>query len=179
MDRALLAPAERRRGRAARACGSRLLPVAAPVLVFLAAACASLVPKFDAPQVSIETVRVLRVVDSRAEIAVKLRLVNPNDAELAINGLDYEITLDGRAAANGRTTRVEPLPPGGQGTVEIAGRVDIGAVATAMMALSSQLPVKYTLSGKVTLQGGPSLPFSRKGEIAISKFDPATGPRPK
>jgi LEA14-like dessication related protein len=179
MDRALLPLAERRHGTAARACGSRLLPVAAPVVVLLAAACASLVPKFDAPQVSIETVRVLRVVDSRAEIAVTLRLVNPNDSELAISGLEYEITLDGRAAANGRTTRVEPLAPGGQGTVDITGRVDIGAVATAMMALSSQLPVKYALNGKVTLQSGPSLPFSRKGEIAISKFDPATGPRPR
>jgi LEA14-like dessication related protein len=179
MQRALLPTAKRRRRRAAGARGSPLLTVTASVLVLFAAACASLVPRFEPPQVSIEAVRVLRVVDSRAEIAVKLRLVNPNDMELAISGLEYEVTLDGRAAANGRTTRVEPLPPGGQGTVEITGRVDIGAVATAMMAVSSQLPVKYTLSGKVALQSGAPLPFSRKGEIAISRFDPATGARPR
>jgi len=179
MQHALLPTAKRRRRKAARARGSPLVTGALLVVVLFAAACASLVPRFDAPQVNIEAVRVLRVVDSRAEIAVKLRVVNPNDMELAINGLEYEVTLDGRAAANGRTTRVEPLPPNGQGTVEITGRVDIGAVATAMMAVSSQLPVKYTLSGKVTLQSGPPLPFSRKGEIAISRFDPATGPRPR
>jgi len=180
MERALLPPAVRKQSRtAASARRSRLLPVAAPILVLFAAACASFVPKIDAPQVSLEDVRVLRIVDSKAEIALKLRLVNPNDSALAISGLEYAITLDERPAASGRTTRVDPLPAGGQGTVDISGRVDIGAVATAMMALSSQLPVKYALTGKVTLQNGPSLPFSRKGEIAISKFDRGTGPPPR
>ena len=149
------------------------------MLVLFAAACASLVPRVDAPQVSVESVRVLRIVDQRAEIAVKLRLVNPNTVELAVTGLEYEITLDGRPAASGRTTRVDPLPPGGEGTVEIGGRVDVGVIATAMMALSAQWPVKYTIDGKVNLQNAPlALPFSRKGEIAISR-DTAIGPRPR
>jgi LEA14-like dessication related protein len=156
----------------------RALPFAAP-LMLLAAACASLGPKFDAPQVSVESVRVLRIVDSRAEIAVRLRLYNPNDVELPLSGLEYEITLDARQAASGRTTRVEPLPPGGEGRLEIAGRVDVGAVATAMMALTSQLPVQYVLNGRATLRNGPSLPFSRKGEITISKFDSTIGTRPR
>ena len=148
------------------------------VLLLLVAGCASVGSKFEAPQVSIDSVRVVRIVEQRAEISVRLRLVNPNTVELPVTGLEYAITLDGRMAASGRTTRVDPLPPHGEGTVEIAGRVDTGAVATAMMALSSQVPVQYTLSGQLTLQTGPPLPFSRKGDIAISR-DAAIGPRPR
>ena len=180
MERALLAPAQQRPGRVggSAARGPRVPPIAASILVLFVAACASIGSKFDAPQVSVESVRVLRIVEQRAEISVKLKLVNPNDVELAVTGLEYAITLDGRLAASGRTTRVDTLPPHGEGTVEIAGRVDTGAVATAMMALSSQIPVQYTLAGQVTLQNGVSLPFSRKGDIAISK-DAALGPRPR
>ena len=48
-----------------------------------------------------------------------------------------------------------------------------------MMALGSQLPVQYTLSGTAAVQNGLSLSFSRKGEIAVSRFDPAAGSRPR
>ena len=173
--------AERRRHRVAPivAREPQLCRIAALGAVLLAAACASVALKVDAPQVSLEAVRVTRIVDSKAEISVRLRLLNPNAAELVINELAYEITLDGRQAASGRTQRVDRLPPGGEGKVELSGRVDVGAVATAMMALGSQLPVQYTLTGTAAVQNGLSLSFSRKGEIAVSKFDPAAGSRPR
>ena len=177
MRRTLLQIAEQRRcGAAARVPRSRGI-ASLGVAALLAAACASVAPKIDAPEVSLEAVRVMRIVDSKAEISVRLRLFNPNASELAINSIDYEITLDGRQAATGRTSRVDRLPAGGEGRVELAGRVDVGAVATAMMALGSELPVAYTLKGNATVQGGRSLSFSRKGEIAVSKFDPGAGSR--
>ena len=182
MDRALrslLHTAERRRHGVALAREPQVSRLAALGAALLAAACASIAMKIDAPQVSLETVRVTRIVDSKAEISVRLKLVNPNAAELVINELEYEITLDGRQAATGRTARVDRLPPGGEGKVDLAGRVDVGAVATAMMALGSQLPVQYTLKGTATVQNGLSLSFARKGEIAVSQFDPAMGSRPR
>ena len=179
--RSLLHIAARRRHRVAPvlARAPQVRRIAALGMVLVAAACASAAPRLDAPQVSLEAVRVTRIVDSKAEISVRLRLLNPNATELVINELAYEITLDGRQAASGRTQRVDRLPPGGEGRVELSGRVDVGAVATAMMALGSQLPVQYTVSGTAAVQNGLSLSFSRKGEIAVSRFDPASGSRPR
>ena len=179
MRRTLLTTAELLHGRIRARRAPRWRGIAPLGAVLFIAACASLAPKIDPPQVSLDAVRVMRIVDSKAEISVRLRLSNPNASELVLNALDYEITLDGRPAATGRTTRVDPLPPGAEGRVDLAGRVDVGAVATAMMALGSQLPVAYTLKGTATVQNGLSLPFSRKGEIAVSKFDPALGSRPR
>lgn len=179
--RSLLHIAERRRNRLALVLARepKVRRIAALGAALVAVACASVALKVDAPQVSLEAVRVTRIVASKAEISVRLRLFNPNASELVVNALDYEITLDGRQAASGRTTRVDPLPPGGEGRVEISGRVDVGAVATAMMALGSELPVAYTLKGTAAVQNGLSLSYSRKGEIAVSKFDPAAGSRPR
>ena len=179
MRRTVLPIAESRRHGVTLARELHACRIAALGMVLVAAACASVAPRIDAPQVSLEAVRVTRIVDSKAEISVRLKLFNPNATELVINELGYEITLDGRQAASGRTQRVDRLPPGGEGKVDLSGRVDVGAVATAMMALGSQLPVQYTVSGTAAVQNGLSLSFSRKGEIAVSKFDPAAGSRPR
>jgi len=146
---------------------------------YLLAACASGPTTVAAPEVTLESVRVTRIVDGKADVSVGLRLYNPNARELAVKSLDYDITLDNRPAASGRTVRVDTLPAGGDGKVDLAGRVDVGVVATALMALGSQLPVAYRLTGTVTVQGWAPIPFSRDGKIAISKFDAAFGTRPR
>ena len=69
---------------------------------------ASMPPRIEAPQVSLESVHVTRIVDGKAELSVGLRLSNPNASALAIKAVDYEIMLDNRPAASGHTTvRVE------------------------------------------------------------------------
>ena len=73
---------------------------------------------------------------------------------------------------------IDALPAGGEAKVELAGRVDVAALATALMTLGSQLPVPYALSGTVTLKNGTALGFSRKGEIPVMRFDRALGSRP-
>ena len=148
--------------------------------VFILAACAPVTtPQIEPPQVTLESVRVTRIVDQKAELLVGLKLSNPNASALAVKAVDYEITLDNRPAASGHTVRVEALPAGGETKVDLAGRVDVGAIATAMMALGSQLPVAYTLKGTVTVQNWAPISFSRSGKIAVSKFDSAFGSTPR
>jgi LEA14-like dessication related protein len=153
--------------------------VAALLVLFLGTACTSIPTKPDPPVVTLETVRILSVADARANVALVLRLSNPNRFDLVVEAIDYEATLDGRPAATGRSVRIEPLPAGGDARVEIAGRVDVAAVATALMTLGSQVPVAYTFKGTVTLRDGSVLAFSRKGEIPVARFDRVLGSRPQ
>jgi LEA14-like dessication related protein len=158
-------------------CRARIVAMAA---LFVLGACASVTtPQIEPPQVTLESVRVTRIVDGKAELSVGLKLTNPNASSLAVRALDYEITLDNRPAASGHTVRVDTLPAGGEAKVDLAGRVDVGAITTAMMALGSQLPVAYTLKGTVTVQNWAPVSFSRTGKIAVSKFDSAFGLSPR
>ena len=151
---------------------------AVAVAVVLATACASLGPKLEPPQVTLESLRILRIADARADLSLRLRLVNPNDFDLTIDAVELEVTLDGRPAANSRSVHVDKLPAGGEARIDLAGRVDVTAVATALMTLGSQLPVDYVVKGTATLPGGAVVPFARKGQIPVARFDRSFGPRP-
>jgi LEA14-like dessication related protein len=146
--------------------------------LLLATACASLGPKLQPPQVTLETLRILRIADGKAYLSLGLRLVNPNDFDLTIDAVELEITLDGRPAAESRSVHVDRLPAGGEARIDMAGRVEVTAVATALMTLGSQLPVDYVVKGTATLPGGALVPFGRKGQIPVARFDRGFGPRP-
>jgi LEA14-like dessication related protein len=152
--------------------------IAALFALLFAIACTSARPKIDPPAVTLESVRVLRIADAKASISLTLRLANTNNFDLAVDAVDLEVTLDGRPAANIRSVRIEPLPAGGETKVELAGRVDVAAVASALMTLGSQVRVEYALKGSATLRDGTTLPFSRKGEIPVARFGGALGARP-
>jgi len=135
-------------------------------------------PKIEPPQITLEAVRIVRIAEARADVSVNLKLSNRNDFELAIDLVEFDLALDGRPAINSRSVHIDALPAGGEAKVELAGRVDVAALATALMTLGSQLPVPYALSGTVTLKNGTALGFSRKGEIPVMRFDRALGSRP-
>jgi LEA14-like dessication related protein len=129
--------------------------------------------------VTLESLRIIRIADARADLSLRLRLVNPNDFELTIEAVELEVTLDGRPAASSRSVHVDKLPAGGEARIDLAGRVDVTVVATALMTLGSQLPVEYAVKGTATLPGGAVVPFARKGQIPVARFDRAFGPRPQ
>ncbi len=149
-------------------------------VLLLATACVPYGKQFESPEVTLETLRILRVVDARADLAIGLRIFNPNTYALPVDTVEFDVLVDGRPTVTSRSVRVEPLPPRGEAKVELVGRVDIAAVATALMSLGSQLPVDYTMKGTVTLTDGTALPFARKGRIPVAPFDRAFGsPRPQ
>jgi LEA14-like dessication related protein len=153
--------------------------VAALAAVVFTAACTSLrQPGIQPPSVTLERVRILAIADGNATLSVMLRLTNPNPFELALDAVACDVTLDARPAASVHSIRMEPLPAGGEAKLELGGRVDVAAVATALMSLGSQLPVAYTLKGTVTLRDGTALPFARKGDIPVGRFEHALGLHP-
>jgi len=133
---------------------------------------------FEQPQVTLETVRILRFAESKADLSIGLRITNPNPYALPVDRVEFDVILDGRPAASGRTVRVDKLPPGGEARVDLAGRVDVAVVATGLMAIGSQLPVAYAIKGTITLQDGTALPFARSGRVPVGRIE-SVGPRPR
>jgi len=152
--------------------------LAASAALVLASACTSARPKIELPTITLDAVRVGRLAEAKADVSLRITLANHNDVELAIDRVEFDVYLDGRPAITGRTVHMDVLPPGGEAKVELGGRVDVAAVATALMTLGSQLPVPYAVTGTLTLKGGTALAFSRKGEIPVLRFDGALGARP-
>ena len=131
---------------------------------------------FEQPQVTLETVRILRFADSKADVVIGLRITNPNPYALPVDHVEFDVLLDGRSAASGRTVRVDKLQPRGEAKVELSGRVDVAAVATGLMSIGSQLPLPYAIKGTITLEDGTALPFARTGKIPVGRLE-SVGPR--
>jgi LEA14-like dessication related protein len=146
--------------------------------LFIVGACTAARSKIEPPAITLDWIRVGRIAEAKADVSLKLTLANHNEFELPIDRVEFDVTLDGRPAVTGRSVHVDPLPPGGEAKVDLAGRVDTTAVATALMTLGSQLPVPYAVSGTLTLRNGTALGFSRRGEIPVTRFEGALGARP-
>jgi LEA14-like dessication related protein len=143
------------------------------------AGCSSLNQRFDPPTVTLESLRILRIVDARADLRIGLRVFNPNPFVLAVSRVDVDVLIDGRTAASSRSTQITTLPAQGDAPMELSGRVDVAAVATAMMTLASQVPIDYAVSGLISLSDGTRVPFSRKGRVPPTRVDRNFGPRPQ
>lgn len=155
--------------------------VVGAVVLALVAACTTTKPTIEAPQppsVTMLSARIVGISEGKANLSLTLALSNPNDFDLPVDAVACEVTLDGRPAANVQSVHVEPLPAHGNAKVELAGRVDIVVVATSLMALGSEVPVAYTLKGTATLRNGVTLPFSRKGDVPVARFERALGVHP-
>jgi LEA14-like dessication related protein len=153
--------------------------VAIGAALLFATACVPLSQPFEPPQVALEKVRVLRFAEGKADLLLGLRISNPNDYPLPVERIECEVTLDGRSAATSRSVRIERLPPRGDGVAELSGRVDVAAVATALMSIGSQLPVDYAVTGTIVLTDGTALPFAHKGRIQVGRFDRGVGQSPQ
>ena len=145
----------------------------------LVAGCTPFGQQFQSPEVTLETLRILRVADAKADLLIGLRVVNPNTYALPVEKVEFDVTIDGRPAGTSRSIHMDPLPPHGEAKVELSGRVDIAAIATALMSLGSQLPIDYVVIGTLTLSDGTAVPFARKGRVPVARFDRGFGPRPQ
>jgi LEA14-like dessication related protein len=146
-------------------------------VALLGAACMPFGQQFESPEVTLETLRLLRIVDAKADLTIGLRVYNPNAFALPVDRVEVDVLIDARPAVSSRSVHVDPLPPRGEAKVELSGRVDVTAVATALMTIGSQLPVDYIVKGTITLTDGTALPFARKGRIPVVRFDRGFGPR--
>src|SRR5690349_17993039 len=120
-------------GLAAASSSVRRGCVVACVAALAASGCTSMRSKIEPPAITLDAVRVTRIAEAKADISLKLTLANHNDVELAVDRVEFDVTLDGRPAVNGRSVHIDPLAPGAEAKVELAGRVDATTVATALM----------------------------------------------
>jgi LEA14-like dessication related protein len=139
-------------------------------LLLLTAGCAS-VTALEAPQVQVTSLALLEPAQGSMEqrFAIGLRLTNPNNREMAVDGLDFELDLNDRRLARGVTNRAFNLPRLGEAETTVIvttsvfdllrQAIDFGARQDAVM--------DYRLTGRVHLGSGfvRTVPFDYRGKL--------------
>ncbi len=137
------------------------------------AACSGLPLNAAAPKVSVAEVDVKSLGLFEQHFDVGLRVSNPNDFDLKIEALDFELELNGRPFAKGQT-RVTTLIPAASDSLL---RVDAVTQSKNLIQQIKTLPpdalkggVPYRIRGRAKTDKSSSwLPFDRAGTVGGDK----------
>ena len=141
------------------------------LLSLLLSACAGLGVYTEPPRVSLVSVEPLDMTLFEQRYRIGLRIQNPNQASLAIRGMDYEVELNGRKFAHGLSPQAVDVPAYGEQVVEVEVVSNLLRIVDQIHELESGRTrnLSWRLSGDLRLADRiATLPFDYAGQLDLS-----------
>jgi LEA14-like dessication related protein len=135
----------------------------------LFAGCAAL-PKYEAPKLSVVSLKVQGGDIFSQRVLVRMRVFNPNARELPIEGLAYTIDVNDAELGNGGTTAPFVVPAMGEAEFDMQITANLaGALAKILSRKNSSEALDYRLRGSVNLSSGflRRIPFDERGSVKL------------
>jgi LEA14-like dessication related protein len=147
-------------------------------VILLLSGCAALSPSFEKPQVSLADIQVHEVRTLETAFLIQLRVSNPNDSPLDIQGLSCEVEFDGRMFASGLQGEQQTIPAYGSALVPVvvyASVLDMFSSVINMIQHAGEpdaqvRALNYRLIGTVRINRGgfiKDVPFESEGELNL------------
>jgi LEA14-like dessication related protein len=145
------------------------------IAVLFLSACATMSKDFDPPKIDLVGVKPLNSESAEPRFLIVLRVVNPNDKELAIKGIYYEISAEGHDLFTGASDQASVIPAYGENTVTLTAAPSlfgaiglfksliIGAEKGNVDAINYELYTKISVSGMMV-----PLRIRHKGKLDLS-----------
>lgn len=132
----------------------------------LLAACSSLPMGAMAPKVSVAAVDVksLGLFEQRFDLG--LRVSNPNDFDLKIEGLDFDLEVNGRPFAKGLSNTTVMIPAASSTIVHVEAITESKNLITQVKTMPFDMlkeGVPYRVKGRVKTDKTDWIPFEHKG----------------
>lgn len=137
-------------------------------LLLALTACAS----FDdavPPDVSLSNLRLVGGGLLDQELLVDLRIRNPNDFELPLDGLTFNLELNGEPFADGFTNEAVTVPRLGEAKVPVTASINLIDLVQQMLALGREGDLNYRIDGLAYLRGltGRKVPYETTGRLQL------------
>ncbi|MFO1468807.1 MAG: LEA type 2 family protein [Steroidobacteraceae bacterium] len=133
--------------------------------------CALFTPKFERPNLAVTNIQMLEGNFFSQTFLVTLKIQNPNDRALPVNGLAADLKIAGEPFATGVTNRAFNVPALGEAEFDM--RVNAN-MALGVLKILSRSPeqrdaIDYELNGKVSidLPFMRSIPFHQNGALSL------------
>jgi LEA14-like dessication related protein len=151
----------------------RVVPrwLAIAVLIVAVAGCASLTRKTEPPTVSLAGIQLLELGLLEQRYLLRLRIQNPNDFALPIEGMDYRVVLNDAEFARGVSRHDVSVPAFDSAILEVEGVSNLSGVFSQLQRFGAGPPETFTyaLTGNVKLSNFLlKLPFAYRGEINLT-----------
>lgn len=141
------------------------------ITAILAAACATIAPRFATPRLSLAGIELLGGNLFEQNFRLDLRIDNPNGHSLPIERVRARLRLGGERVASGVSVRPFVVPPKGEARFQMTVSANLAAgIATLARRLGrSEATIPYELDGVVRLDLPlfHSLPFHERGTLPL------------
>ena len=132
----------------------------------LLAGCSSLPMGAVAPKVSVADIDVksLGVFEQRFDLG--LRVTNPNDFDLKIEGLDFDLEVNGRPFAKGLSSAAAMIPAASSTIIHVEAITESKNIISQVKTMPFEMlkeGVPYKVKGRVKTDRTDWMPFEHKG----------------
>jgi LEA14-like dessication related protein len=158
---------------------SVLLPLCC--LLLLVTGCAGMRGLKEKPRVSVADIRVQDIKAMETVLILQLRILNPNDIPIELNGVSCEMEVDGRHFASGITDTNQTVPAFGTALVPVSVYASVLDMVSSVAGLihsanatANSKPMAYVLKGNVIAGVGgfsKELPFSVSGDLSLKGLE--------
>jgi LEA14-like dessication related protein len=132
------------------------------------AGCSSL--KLEKPHLEVVNVQLLKSDLLQQQFNVRMRVDNPNDRELPVRGITYELQVAGEKFAEGESVNSFTVPAKGSTEFDLSMKANAANMLLRLLSGGKKLEsLDYRMVGKVSLSSGMkrSIPFDEKGQIKL------------
>ena len=152
---------------------SRAASLALIAMLLFAGGCASL-SGINPPRVNVSNVTPQDMTLFEQKFLVQLRVQNPNDMDLEVKGMTFDLDLNGKSFATGLSNKTVTIPRFGSNLVDVEVISGLTGFLRQLKSFTGGAPPKfsYRLRGKLYLEKPVSttLSFDEQGELELPGF---------
>jgi LEA14-like dessication related protein len=135
------------------------------------AGCSAFAPKLETPKLTLVSIGMMSADIFNQQFRVRMHVQNPNDRDLPVKGLEYELFLEGDSFAEGTSNKPFVIPALGETEFDLTVRTNfVSSIGRLVSRLNGRTQVQYTFEGKVLTDIGmfKKVPFQESGSVDLS-----------
>ncbi len=143
--------------------------------VLLLSACASIAPQPDQFKVNISSIQMVESTLMEQRFVVKLRIMNRGRESVSIDGMSFDIELNGKDFASGVSNEKITIEAFSEDVLSVSVTSTIFGILRQLQGLQQKKsqPFSYEISGSIYPAGSfLNIPFKEKGEIDLNTPTP-------
>ncbi|MCB1961187.1 MAG: LEA type 2 family protein [Rhodocyclaceae bacterium] len=146
------------------------------LLVLALGGCASLPLSMQPPEVSVADLRLIEAGLLEQRFGLSLRVLNPNDVDIPVEGLRFAVELNGKPFARGVSGAAVTIPRLGEAVLEVEAVSSLAGMLRQLRAFGAERQrIDYRIAGELVTGGlRAAMPFERSGEIDLSDLGGST-----
>jgi len=133
--------------------------------------CAVFGTSLESPRITLSNFAVEETTLFETVFQVQIRVLNPNDIDLNVRGVDCTIEINEKAFAYGISKAAVQIPAFGSATVPVTVYASAIDIARGFLGMQQRDVLNYKVKGKARLEDAgwlsSKLPFNAEGTISV------------